>query len=141
MGGGAREDGEEVEFAEFRLSRVIPAIVGGVGVGTGVIGLVAGLDCGNGLSSGILSTLLSLSSTGMVLRLPRHRLVLGGSGLIFGFGLLGWMYSFPGGRSVRLGVMTPGFSCWAATSRTLREEDEAGSRCIPSRLIALGLRW
>lgn len=130
IGGGAREDGEDVEFAEFRRSRVVlGAGVGGAGFG--VIGLVEGVDCGNGRSSGILSTLLSLSSTGLVLRLPRQRLVFGGSGLIFGLG----------GRSVRLGVMTPGFSCCAATSRTLREDVEAGSRCIPSRLTALGLRW
>lgn len=137
IGGGAREDVEDVEFAEFRRSRVVLATgVGGAGIG--VIGLVAGLDGGNGRSSGILSTLLSLSSTGLVLRLPRQRLVFGGSGLIFGLGLF---CSVPGGRSVRLGVMTPGFSCCAATSRTLRDDVEAGSRCIPSRLMALGLRW
>ena len=138
IGGGAREDGDDVEFAEFRRSRVVPATgVGGAGIG--VIGLVTGFDCGSGRSSGILSTLLSLSSaTGLVLRLPRQRLVFGGSGLIFGLGLL---CSVPGGRSVRLGVITPGFSCCAATSRTLREEVEAGSRCMPSRLMALGLRW
>lgn len=101
--GGARE-----EFAEFRRAVAVVAV--------GVRGLVAGIDWGSGDgrcsdSSGILSTLASVSSSAAFNRLPRHRLVLGGSGLIFGLGLLGWMYSVPGGRFVRLGVMMPGFSC------------------------------
>lgn len=91
---------------------------------------------GGGKSSGICSP-------GLVLRRPRQRLVLGGSGLIF-FPLrafaAGCTNSTPG-TSVRLGVITPGFSCCDATSFTLRVDDDAGSRCMPSRRMALGLRW
>lgn len=116
--------------------RRFPAIGGGGG-GVGVTALGIGVD-GIGESSGILSAFSSSSW----LRRPRHRLALGGSGLTFGLGLApGCTNSVSGGRSARLGVMTPGFSCWDATSRTLKEDVEAGSRCIPSRFTALSLRW
>lgn len=77
--GGASE-----EFAEFRRAAAVIVV--------GVSGL-AGVDWSNGDgrcsdSSGILSTLASASSSAGFVRLPRHRLVLGGSGLIFGLDLL-----------------------------------------------------
>lgn len=98
--GGAREEDVLVDL------RRMP-VPGGGGGGVGVTALVIGLD-GTCESSGILSTFSSSS----LLRRPRHRLVLGGSGLIFGLGLApGCTDSVPGGKSVRLGVMTPGFSC------------------------------
>lgn len=84
-----------------------------------------------------------------VKRRPRQRRF-GGSGLIFGlaveevgFGGLGegsWMATAVSvSVSLRLGVIIPGFSCCEATSRKLREDVEAGSRCIPSRSAWFGL--
>lgn len=90
-------------------------------------------------SSAILAVATGLvvpSST--VARLPRQRLVFGGRGFTFCFVgldcLSGWCPSW------RLGVMIPGFSRWDATSCTLREDVEAGSRCIPSLATWLCLR-
>lgn len=68
-------------------------------------------------------------------RRPRQRRDFGGSGFIFG------LVDFVGlaeSTSARLGVMMPGFSCWAATSWTLREDDDAGSRCMPNRSACVG---
>lgn len=68
------------------------------------------------------------------MRLPRHRLVLGGSGLILGFlpTLLGLGVEWDEEDAEEGG--SPGFAscCAAATSCTLREDEEAGSNCIPS---------
>jgi hypothetical protein len=41
---------------------------------------------------------------------------------------------------LRLGVMTPGFSCCAATACTLSADADAGSSCIPSRWMVLIFR-
>ena len=83
---------------------------------------------------------MSSSSVGLAFsptvgRRPRHRRDFGGSGLTFGFwdfvGLGDWGSN--SGSLPRLGVMMPGFSCWDATSWTLSEEVDAGSRCMPRR--------
>lgn len=100
---------------------------------------VAGLDAADAVASGVLSALSSSSA----MRLPRRRRDLGGSGLILGLmvALVSVVEEFTvGWASLRLGVMTPGFSCWLATSCTLIAEHEAGSTCIPRRCTALGLR-
>jgi hypothetical protein len=101
---------------------------------------MTGLDAADAASSGILSGLSSSSA----MRLPRRRRDLGGSGLILGLMvalIASVVEEFPvGWASLRLGVMTPGFSCWLATSCTLIVEHEAGSRSIPRRCTALALR-
>jgi hypothetical protein len=100
--------------------------------------VVKGLGLLFPLSSEMLVFEIGEAVSSTVALRPRERLVFGGSG--FTLCLVGLTCVLGTGPSWRLGVITPGFSRWDAISSTLREDDEAGVRCIPSRSIWLCLR-
>lgn len=109
---------------------------GVVGAGAGLISTPSGM---------VLRSLLvpaeCCSSSSTARRRPRQRRDLGGSGLI----LVGRMVGASATRSMvrpslRLGVMTPGFSCCVATACTLSADAVAGSTYMPNRWIALSSR-
>lgn len=134
---------------ELRRSVVVPVIVALV-IEEGVVGVGVGAVC---VDVGLISTpsgmvLRSLlvpvecwSSSSTARRRPRQRRDLGGSGLILGARRVGASPARSMVRpSLRLGVMTPGFSCCAATACTLSDDADAGSSCMPSRWIVLSFR-
>lgn len=117
-------------------ARVVDGVVGGVCADTGLTSTPSGM---------VLRSLLvpaeCWSSSSTAKRRPRQRRAFGGSGLIFGGRRMGASAtrSVVERPSLRLGVMTPGFSCCEATAWTLREDADAGSS-MPSRWAALIFR-
>lgn len=120
-----------------------------LGPGRVVDGFVAIVFAGVGptsASSGIVLRSLLVpvecgSSSSTAKRRPRQRRALGGSGLIFGGRRIGVSATRSAAErpSLRLGVMTPGFSCCVATAWTLRDDADAGSS-MPRRSAALIFR-